>query len=128
MPDPTAAGRGTDRGRPRTSGAPQRPPISGWAIGGFVLSLGAVALEVLGSVLGDSPTSGYPGWLVTITWPTALRALWWIAAAAGAATATGEFVPFRSAAARVASALVVAAPFAAFAVGIAIGAPWATWH
>lgn len=102
-------------------------PVPGWALAGAGFTLAAVALEVAGSVWGDSPSTSYPGWLATIGWPTPLRVLWWTMAAAGVvamnlgmARASGSRRPVRT--------VVAAAPFVAFALGIASGAQWATWH
>jgi hypothetical protein len=115
--------------RVRLAAAPQAPDraLPAWALWGAGFTLLAVALEFLGSIVGDSPSTGYPGWLVPIAWPTAVRVLWWVAAAVGAvalnrglARATGH--PRRLA------TVVTALPFLGFALGIALGAEWATWH
>lgn len=104
------------------------PPLSLWALGGGAFALLAVGLELLGSLLGTAPTTAYPGWLVPVGWPTALRAGWWLLAAVGAGAAVAELTAPRSRTARMAGTALAVLPFAAFAVGVALGAPWATWH
>lgn len=100
-------------------------PLSALAGGGFTLL--AVTLEVLGSVLGDGVRTTYPGWLVPIAWPTTVRVVWWLVAAAGAVVAnrglarvTGRPRPVRT--------VVAAVPFVGFAAAIALDLPVATWH
>ncbi|MBW3619503.1 MAG: hypothetical protein KY461_04610 [Actinobacteria bacterium] len=102
-------------------------PLPGWALAGAAVTLLAVALEFLGSFVGDSPSTAYPGWLVTFAWPAPLRVVWWLLAAGGAVAAshglsqaTGRPRPLRT--------VLVAAPFLLFAGGVAAGASWATWH
>lgn len=102
-------------------------PLPGWALAGAGVTLLAVTLEFLGSFVGDSPSTGYPGWLVPFAWPTPVRVVWWLGAATGAAAAshglshaTGRPRPLRT--------VLVAAPFLLFAGGVAAGASWATWH
>ncbi|MBW3662752.1 MAG: hypothetical protein KY469_06605 [Actinobacteria bacterium] len=102
-------------------------PLPGWALAGGAVTLLAVTLELLGSVLGDSPSTGYPGWLVPIAWPTAVRVAWWLVATAGAA-ATSHGLAHAAGRRGYVRTVVVAAPFLIFAVGIALGAEWATWH
>lgn len=108
-------------------GGPAGRPVPWWALAGGAVTMLAVVLEFLGSLLGDSPSTGYPGWLVPIGWPTPVRVGWWlvatmgaVAASRGTAYATGRPRPLRT--------VVVASPFLVFAVGIATGATWATWH
>lgn len=104
------------------------PPLSLWALAGGAFALLAVGLEMLGSVLGDAPTTAYPGWLVPIAWPTAFRTVWWLLAAVGAGAAVAELAAPRSRATRVAGTALAVLPFAAFAVGVALGAEWTAWH
>ncbi len=95
-------------------------PVSGL----FVLA--AVALEITGGVNANSTV---PDWaeLVPLAWPSWARVVWWLAVATAAAI-------FRVGLKRVGMPtnrlvdLLSIAPFAGFAVGIAIGADWATWH
>lgn len=102
-------------------------PLPRWALVGAGLALLVLALEFLGSFLGDAPASDYPGWLVPIAWPTPVRVLWWLMGSAGAfATSRGlDHVTGRR---RLLRGLLVASPFVIFAIGIATGAEWATWH
>lgn len=96
------------------------------AAGAAVFVLSAVALEALG---GSGANSPLPAWadLVPLAWPPAARVAWWTSVAAMAGL-------FRLALHRLGlpqRPLVVAAsvvPFLAFAVGIALGVDWATWH
>jgi hypothetical protein len=102
-------------------------PLPGWALAGAGVTLLAVVLEFLGSLVGDSPSTSYPGWLVAFAWPMPVRVAWWASATAGAvasirglAYATGRPLLVRT--------ILVASPFALFTIGIAMGASWATWH
>lgn len=86
----------------------------------------AVVLEVLGGSHANSPL---PSWaeFVPLSWPPVARVFWWLGVAASAAG-------FRLGLHRLGIAqrpLIVLAsilPFLAFAVGIASGASWSTWH
>lgn len=97
------------------------------ALGCAAFVLFAVALE---AISGQSANSKNPGWvygLVPLTWDTPTRVDWWllVAAAAGghryylvrAGLASGRWL-----------VVVLAAPFVGFAVSIAAGASWSTWH
>ncbi len=90
----------------------------------FVLS--AVALEAVGGAAANSPL---PDWaeLVPLAWPPAARTAWWTSVAAMA----GLFrLALHRLGLRQRSFVVVASvvPFLAFAIAIAVGADWATWH
>lgn len=86
----------------------------------------AVGLEVLGGQYSNSQVSGAE-WLVPLAWPQAARVVWWLAVAGAAAA-------FRHAERRAGirrHPLLIAAsvvPFVVFAVGIAAGASFSTWH
>lgn len=107
---------------------PARSP--GWVVfvgfGGFVFTIGAVVLE---TVSGSYANSALPGWAkwVPPAWPQPLRVIWWlvVATSAGAFRWSSNWVGLQPN--RVVTALTVM-PFVAFAMGIAIGADWATWH
>lgn len=98
-----------------------------WAFVGAGVAGLAVALELLGSLFGDAPSTAYPAWLVPIAWPTALRVSWWLLAAAGAAAAAYGLGRAAGRPRRL-GPLVMASPFLLFAGGVAVGASWATWH
>lgn len=111
-----------------TAGRTTPQPLPLRAFAGGLLALVAVGLELLGSVAGDAPTTAYPGWLVPVAWPTALRVVWWLAAAAGAGTAVAGLTAHRPRAARVTGVVLATLPFVVFAAGVGLGAQWATWH
>lgn len=100
------------------------------ALGCALFVLFAVGIEGLSGYNANSPL---PGWLegregiVPSTWPVAARVGWWLAVAAAAA---GFRVLLARAGARPRRwvTLLVVAPFVGFAVGIAAGAEWTTWH
>ncbi len=102
-------------------------PISRWALAaaGFVLM--AVVLELVASAWANSPAPVWAGRLMPLSWPTAARVVWWLAVA----VATGVFhvgVARAGAKPRPVVAVVTMGMFVGFAVGIAFGAQWATWH
>lgn len=113
-----------------TEGEPARAdrPVA-WVVvaaGAALFVLSAVTLEALGGAAANSPL---PAWaeLVPLAWPPVARVVWWTSVAAMAGL-------FRLALHRLGlpqRALVVVAsvvPFLAFAVAVAVGADWATWH
>lgn len=109
--------------------ADESPAHWGWFLssllaGSFVL--GAVVLEWLS---GDRANSPEPGWaeLVPLAWPQPLRVVWWllVTAAAGWFRYGMHRYGMRQRPLVVAATVV---PFAAFALGVATGAEWATWH
>lgn len=112
----------TRRHPPDEGGALPRSALVG---GGFALF--AVALEMWGS-WGTGATPQPPAsWLVPSGWPTAVRVGWWLVATLGVflanrglARATGR--------PRVVATTVTVLLFLGFAVSIALGAEWATWH
>lgn len=102
-------------------------PLSPWTLpaAGFVLL--AVALEVVASARANSPNPAWVETLLPLGWPVPLRVAWWlvVAAAAGAFHLSLWRAGIRHS--RLIAWLTVAM-FAGFAVGIAVGAEWATWH
>lgn len=88
--------------------------------------LAALVLEVVAGEAATDPGASSYSW-VPLTWPSPLRATYWLGIGAIA-------VGHRIGLARLGSAprplvtLTIAAPFAVFAAGVALGAPWATWH
>lgn len=102
-------------------------PLPLWALGGGLFALFAIVLEVGASLLGQGESTSYPGFLRPIVWPTLVRVVWWLFAAAGAvmanrglAAVTGE--------PRWGRTILAAIPFVAFAAAIAVNHPVATWH
>lgn len=95
-------------------------------IGGLALTMGAVALEVVSSSYANSTVPDWAHW-VPLAWPQPLRVAWWLVVAAGAAGFRWSLGRLGLRPSRVVTALTVA-PFVAFAVGIGVGADWATWH
>lgn len=95
-------------------------------VGSFLFVVGAVVLEVIGGVNANSTV---PEWaeLVPIAWPAPARVVWWltVAAAAGLFRLGLHRLGFPQRFAVVAASV---APFVAFAVGIASGSSWSTWH
>jgi len=117
--------------KPSTSTRPKSDPtaagLPGWALAGAAITVLAIVLEVAGNVFAGGVTSGYPGWLVTIAWPTPLRVLWWLAAAAGS-IAWNVGIARANGRSRRLVTVITATPYVAFAVGVAVGAEWSTWH
>lgn len=101
--------------------------VPGWALAAGLVPLAALVLEYAGSVLGSGPSSWYPGWLVAVAWPQPVRIVWWLAAAAGAWALTRGLAHANGRRGWLLS-VVVTAPFAVFAVGIAAGTQWTAWH
>lgn len=102
-------------------------PAGGWAIAGGLFALMAVALELRGSLaIGGTPSGSAP-WLVVQGWPQWLRAAWWALATLGVLAAQRGLARVFDRPRPVATVVAVA-PFAVFTVGVALGAPWATWH
>lgn len=102
-------------------------PLPRIALLGGLLALIAVGLEVWGSWGTGARTDPPAAWLVASGWPTPVRIVWWSAATVGAFLANRGLAHVTGSPRRVATALAVL-PFAAFTIGIAIGAEWATWH
>jgi len=87
----------------------------------------AIALEVSAGGAANSPEPGWVERVAPLGWPQPARVAWWTivgVAAWRARTRLDRFYgrePSRY-------ALLFAAPYAIFAVGIAFGASWSTWH
>lgn len=97
------------------------------ALGCAAFVVAAVAAEILGGLGANSPVPAWADGLVPLSWPAPARVAWWL----GVAGAAGGFRAFLARLGHPQRAWVVAlsvAPFVAFAVGIAVGADWATWH
>lgn len=110
---------------PRAVG--EERPIPWWGLAGGLFALGAVALEFLGSAWANSPVPEGVAALVPLAWPAPARVVWWLAVAGG----TGMFHLGMARAGHRPRPLVASltvAMFTAFAIGIAFGAEWATWH
>lgn len=107
---------------PGTDGVLPRAALAGGGLAAL-----AVALEVWGS-WGVGASAEPPGsWLVASGWPTPLRVTWWLAASVGVYLANRGLARVTHRPRRLATTVAVL-PFVAFALGIATGAEWATWH
>jgi hypothetical protein len=86
----------------------------------------AVVLELMASLWANSTV---PAWaeLAPIAWPPVARVAWWTAVALAALTYRRSLARAGLPQHRTVTVLTVA-PFLVFAVGIAVGADWATWH
>lgn len=92
---------------------------------GFLLVVVAVVLEALAIGAGAQvPT--WARWL-PIAWPRPARIGWWASVAMGALYFR-RALPHLGVRASTVGTMVTVGPFAAFAVGVALEAPWATWH
>lgn len=103
------------------------PGVPRWAFVGGVFALVAIALEIWGNWGTGADPRPPMSWLVPSGWPMAIRVAWWLLAAAGTVVANRGLAVATGRSRRVATA-VTALPFIAFAVGIAVGAEWTTWH
>lgn len=92
----------------------------------FAFVIAAIVLEVIGGLHANSTV---PEWaeLVPIAWPAPLRVLWWltVASAAGLFRLGLHRLGFRQRPLVVLTSII---PFVAFAIGIATGSSWSTWH
>ena len=93
----------------------------------FALVAAAVLLEVVAGSWANSEVPAWADGLVAPTWPQPARFVWWAGVAVAALT-------FRVGLARVGlptrrwvTALLVV-PFIVFALGVAFGAEWSTFH
>jgi Na+/proline symporter len=93
--------------------------------GAFVLA--AVVVEVLSGQAANTPTTARHAAFVPLAWPAPLRVAWWLLVA-GAAVAHRRLLQASSSRRERVLTTVVAVPFVCFAVGVALGADWATWH
>jgi len=106
-------------------------PTSGFVwvallLGSFLFIAAALTLEVLAGEGAASSTAATPRF-IPLTWPQPVRVVWWLGAAAAAATFRASLRRMGFPARRTADVATVA-PFLIFAAGIAFGADWATWH
>ncbi len=140
-PDPTSGAvvhshsdrpaRSTPHADPASDTPGSRATVpSGWVLmiglGGLVLTLGAVILEVISGQYANSVVPGWARW-VPLAWPQPLRVAWWLAVAAGAAAFRWSLHRLGLRPNPVVTVGTVV-PFLAFAAGIGVGADWATWH
>jgi len=111
------------------SGPIETPSGVLWAallLGSFLFIAAAVTLEVLaGEGAASSTATASP--FIPLTWPQPLRVVWWLGAAAAAATFRASLHRLGFPARRPAD-IVTVVTFLIFATGIAFGADWATWH
>lgn len=86
-----------------------------------------MALEVVGGTGANSPVPGWAEHVVPLAWPQWVRVVWWLVVAGAA---LGFRINLHRLGFRQRAPVVVlsVAPFLAFAIGIAAGADWATWH
>ncbi|MBI2169124.1 MAG: hypothetical protein HYU28_06430 [Actinobacteria bacterium] len=101
--------------------------LAGWAWAAVAFVFLAVGLEVVGGQYANSRVPGAAEWLVPLAWPQAARVVWWlIVASAAVAFRYAE----RQAGIRRHPIIIGASviPFAVFAVGVALGAGFSTWH
>lgn len=98
-----------------------------WALAAFGFVLAAVLLEMLTGAAANSPVPAWADGLVPLSWPPWARVLWWLAVA-GAALAYRLAERRAGIRRRLLTVALTPLPFAVFAVGIALGAQWATWH
>lgn len=97
------------------------------ALVGGAVALMAIVLELWGSWGTGADLAPPASWLVPSGWPTALRVAWWLAATAGVFVANRGLARVTGRPRRLATGVAVL-PFLVFALGIATGAEWATWH
>ncbi len=100
-------------------------PLWAFAAAGFVLL--AVALELVGSAWANSPAPSWAHVLVPLAWPAPARVVWWLLVA-GAAGTFHVGVARSGHGGRPVIGWLTVALFVGFAIGIALGAEWATWH
>lgn len=124
-PFTTAPPRGRSRDVADSEQVSGRRVLAALGCGAFVI--GAVLLEMLSGQGANSPITSRFESAVPLGWPAPLRVLWWLAVAAAAVAHRALLHPSRNLRNRV-LATAVASPFVAFAVGIGVGADWATWH
>ncbi len=123
-PTKAAADHGHDGDVGHDERAPKKALLVG--VGGLAFTFGAIALEVIASRYANSQVPGWAKW-VPLAWPAPLRVLWWLAVATAAGAFRWSLPHLGLRPTRVGTALTVG-PFVALAVGVAIGADWATWH
>ncbi|GAC1608278.1 MAG: hypothetical protein NVS3B26_04540 [Mycobacteriales bacterium] len=106
-------------------------PLSLRRLGGSLLCaalvLAAVGLEFASGQAANSPEDSRYANLVPLGWPRPVRVVWWVIIAAAAA-GHRFLLDQRRGAGRYVIAALAATPFALFALGIAVGAGWSTWH
>lgn len=121
---PTDTRRGADGATPPRSDAAVAPWWA-WLALGFVFL--AVVLEVVGGQYSNSPVDGVAATLHPLSWPQAGRVAWWLlVAAAAGAFRYGEWrAGIRRSPVIIGLSVI---PFVIFAVGIALGASFSTWH
>ncbi len=118
-----------DVDRTDLSGPIEPPSGSLWVallLGSFLFIAAALTLEVLAGEGAATSTAPAPRF-IPLTWAQPVRVVWWLGAAAAAATFRASLRRMGFPARRAADIATVA-PFLIFAAGIAFGADWATWH
>lgn len=122
----------TDQPGPRALAAEEasarRTAKLGWlAVGCFVFVIAAVAAEVAAGAASAGVSPPWARLLIPLSWPAPARSIWWLAVAGAAFVFRLALhrLGFRQRPTLVALSTI---PFVVFAVGIAAGAEWATWH
>lgn len=87
----------------------------------------AVLLEAVTAQFAVVPPDTVLAEVVPLAWPSWARGIWW-ALVAGAAGAYGALTATGRGPRRLGRVALFATPFALFAVGAALQAPWAAWH
>lgn len=111
-----------DTGVRRTSS-----PVPWWGLGAAAFALLAVMAELVASAWANSPAPAWAEAIAPLGWPTAVRVVWWLAVAAATAAFHLGLVKAGEGP-RPVIAVLTTGMFVGFAIGIAVGAEWATWH
>jgi hypothetical protein len=97
------------------------------ALGSAAFVVMAIAAEVAGGEYANSSVPASAEHVFPISWPQPVRVLWWLAVA-GAALGYRVILHRVGIRQRVWVVAAWVLPFVVFALGVAIGADWATWH
>lgn len=101
-----------------------------WLLAAAACAVFVVAAVVVEMVAGAATATFEPPWVlrwVPLAWPQPVRVLWWLLVA-GAAGGHRWLLDRSAGRQRWWLVALYAAPFAAFAGGVAAGAQWATFH
>ena len=100
----------------------------GWvAAFSFVFVVAAVILELAAGSWSNSQVPGWADGLVPLTWPQPARFIWWTGVALAVLTFRVGLAKVGLPTRRWITALLVV-PFIVFALGLALGAEWSTFH
>lgn len=97
------------------------------AVGCLLFTATAIVFEIVASTAANSAAPAWVTLVVPLAWPQLLRVAWWLAVAGAA---LGFHISMRRLGFGQPRPIVFfsVAPFVTFALGIAAGADWATWH